>query len=193
MLKLSSSQALSSALISLIKLSSLSYHRASLSLSHSLSSSSLNSGLKLIVNVAFAGLNVTDLSPNPRLCWSDPRRHRPPQAASHHRRPSLYSLCCDWFFFFLMYFHMSLVAMVVVFDFGFGEFSGFLFCSSSLVWLCWFFWVFVLFCFTGFDGHGGVVVVQWFLWVWWWLWWCVDGWMKYYFIVVFILFYCVKR
>ena len=40
------------------------------------------------------------------------------------------------FFFFLMYFHMSLVAMVVVFDFGFGEFSGFLFCSSSLVWLC---------------------------------------------------------
>ena len=67
----------------------------SLSLSHSLSSPSLNSGLKLIVNVAFAGLNVTDLSPDPRLCQSDPRRHRPPQVASHHRRPSLYSLCCD--------------------------------------------------------------------------------------------------
>ena len=48
------------------------------------------------------------------------------------------------------------------------------------------------FFFTGFDGHGG-------------LWLCNDfygfdggcgcvgGWMKYYFIVVFILFYCVKR
>ena len=60
------------------------------------------------------------------------------------------------------------------------------------IWLCWFFWVFVLFFFTSFDRHGGIMVMQWFLWIWWWLWWCVDGWMKYYFIVVFILFYCVK-
>ena len=27
----------------------------------------------------------------------------------------------------------------------------------------------------------------------WWMWLCFDGWMKYYFIIMFILFYCVKR
>ena len=126
-----------------------------LSLSHSLSSSSLNSGLKLIVNVAFAGLNVTDLSPNPRLCWSDPRRHRPPQAASHHRRPSLYSLCCDWFFFFFN-----------VFSYEFGGYGG-----GVWFWVWWVFWVFVLFFFIGlavliFLGFC-FVLLHWFWWAWW--------------------------
>ena len=77
------------------------------------------------------------------------------------------------------------------------------FFSSSLVlmgmvglYLCFsvdFSAFFFLFFFTGFDGHDGVVFVQWFLWVWWWLWLWVGGWMKYYFIVVLILFYCVKN
>ena len=76
-----------------------------------------------------------------------------------------------------------------VFRFGYVDFSAFIF----------------FFFFTGFDGHGGIVVVQWFLWDWWLLWWCVGSWIKYYFIVdvfvdsviyyfivMFILFYCVK-
>ena len=36
------------------------------------------------------------------------------------------------------------------------------------------------------------VSVQWFLWLWWRLWLCVGGLMKYNFIVMFILVYCVK-
>ena len=73
------------------------------------------------------------------------------------------------------------------------------------IWLCWFFCFLFFFFFTGFDGHGGIVVVQWFLWDWWLLRWCVGSWIKYYFIVdvfvgsviyyfivMFILFYCVK-
>ena len=74
--------------------------------------------------------------------------------------------------------------------FGFMFRTGFLFQAWVSIWLCWFFCFLFLFFFTGFDGHSGVV--QWFLWVWWWLWLCVSGWMKYYFIIVFILFYCVK-
>ena len=45
------------------------------------------------------------------------------QAASHCCRPSLFSLCYDCVFF-LMYFHMGLVAMVVVVDFGYGSGGG---------------------------------------------------------------------
>ena len=87
--------------------------------------------------------------------------------------------------------------------------SDFMKLSERCPWMCivlvfvfrhWFFCFlfFFWFFFTGFDGHGRVVVVQWFLcvlwwlWLWLWLWLCVGGWMKYYFIVVFILFYCIK-
>ena len=91
-------------------------------------------------------------------------------------------LCFELWFFCFLFFSSSLVLM----------------CTAGLC-LCFsvdFSAFFFLFFFTGFDRHCGVVVVQWFLWVWWWLWlwlWlCVGGWIKYYFIVVFILFYCVK-
>ena len=70
--------------------------------------------------------------------------------------------------------------------------AGFLFWAWVSVLVCWFFGLLFLLFLTSFDGHGGVVFVQWFLWVLWWLWLYVGGWMKYYFIVVFILFYYIK-
>ena len=81
--------------------------------------------------------------------------------------------------------------MCLCFEFVFK--AGFLFQAWVSIWLCWFFCFLFLFFFIGFDGHDGVLVVQWFLWIWCWLWLCIGGWMKYYFIVMFILFYCVKN
>ena len=83
-------------------------------------------------------------------------------------------------------------ACVLSLCFGLCLCFKFVFRAWVSIWLCWFFCFLFLFFFTGFDGHDGIVVVQWFSWVWWWLWLCVGSWMKYYFILVFILFYCVK-
>ena len=138
---------------------------------------------------------------------------QPPQA--HRRRPTLnrqpdpfrplfsifgisvlcFELCLCFGFVFLV---VLVFRACLCFEFVFQ--AGFLFRAWVSVfvlgWVCVLgcdFSAFFFFLLHWFWWAWRVVVVQWFLWVWWWLWLCVGGWMKYYFIVVFILFYCVKR
>ena len=86
---------------------------------------------------------------------------------------------CDTPFACVWFLPLALLVCLFVCSFVFSLF----FCSFFLFFVD-FLWVLVTVV--------GLWLCWWFPWLWWWLWLCFSCWMKYYFIVVFILFYCIK-